>query len=109
MSVTTLSATSLTTNLSVPANTWTDVISQQTVTGTGNVVAITAYVENLDAAQTQTQILVDGTSIFQSTPDMTIIKDVVLSSGSHTIDFQVYSFITGQTAHNRALTILNLT
>lgn len=109
MSVATLSTQLSTSALSITINTYTNLFTQASVTGTGNNVLITGYVQGLDASQTQTRILVDGTDVYDGTPDQQAQVVVNLSSGSHTIDYQVYSFITGQSAGGRALTVLNLT
>lgn len=110
MSVTTLSAQQASNSLSVPQNTYTNLLPQASVTGTGNLVEIKANVYGLDPAQVQTRILIDGNEITiadNGAGTLTVLAET-LSSGTHTIDFQAYSFITGQTAGERFMTVINL-
>lgn len=82
-----------------------------TVTGSGHTVlflARTLLTNSTLNDQCQVNIVVDGTIVFTDIAGDQIIYRQVLSSGSHTVDFNVYCFASGVTMSAAGLTVLDL-
>lgn len=108
MAVTTLVAEVATADLPILANTYTDLLPQATVTGTGNAVQLSAHVKNLPPLTVQVRILIDGVDVLEATAGDTITYMTTLTAASHTINYQAYAFAAGGVAKERALTVINL-
>lgn len=118
MAITTVTGTGSPTTLVVSAaqsvsltvNTTTDLLQSGavSVTGEGHTVLFLARTASNNDDQCQVNILVDGVIVYTDIAGTQIIYRQVLTSGSHTIDFNVYALDSGITMSAAGLTVIDL-
>lgn len=101
------------TNVAMTQNATTDLFQSGAVTvnAPGHTVLILARTQISNATlnnQCQVNIVVDGTTVFTDIAGGQIIYRQPLSAGSHTIDFNVYSFVSGLTMTVAGFTAIDL-
>lgn len=79
-----------------------------TVTGTGRTVLFLVRTSSTNNPQCQVNVLIDGSVVASDVAGTQIIYRQVLAVGSHTIDFNVYSFGAGTLMNAAGLTVLDL-
>lgn len=100
-------------NVALTQNATTDLLQTGAVTisGAGHTVLFLARTQTNNATldnQCQVNLLVDGTTVLTDIAGDQIIYKQVLATGSHTVDFNAFSFVSGLTILAAGLTVIDL-
>lgn len=100
-------ALSVTNDLTINDDVWQSIVGgPQTVLGLGFVVQIQGYALNLDP-EDRIRFVVDGTEVVKGSPSAPLMYNVLMSVGTHTVDFQAMSHEETEVVGPRGLTIID--